>query len=79
MSKTVSQCVKKLDAFGQPVTVKYDGESSFNTHVGGILTCVIQTFMLVFTLSQVINLVKYEDPQITQFTVFAKRDLDSEG
>ena len=51
MSKTVSKFVKNLDAFGQPVNVKYDGESSFNTHIGGVLTCAIQTFMLVFTLN----------------------------
>ena len=51
MSKTVSQFVKNLDAFGQPVSVKFDGESTFNTHIGGILTCVIQTFMLIFTLN----------------------------
>ena len=78
MSKTVSQFVKNLDAFGQPVSVKFDGESTFNTHIGGVLTCVIQTFMLVFTLGSVINMVKYQDPQITQFTGFDLRDDKSE-
>ena len=65
MSKTVSQFVKNLDAFGQPVTVKYDGESSFKTHVGGICTFSILSFMLAFFISSVINLVTYQDPQVT--------------
>ena len=78
MSKTVSQFIKNLDAFGQPVTVKYNGESSFNTHIGGICTCLIQTFMFAFTLNQVVNLVTYQDPQITQFIGYDIRDEASE-
>ena len=77
MSKTVSQFIKNLDAFGQPVTVKYNGESSFNTHIGGICTCLIQTFMFAFTLNQVVNLVTYQDPQITQFIGYDTRGESS--
>ena len=73
MSKTVSQFVKNLDALGQPVTVKYDGDSSFKTHIGGVCTCAILTFMLAFTISSVINLVTYQDPQVTQFEVYDYR------
>ena len=78
MSKTISKFIKNLDAFGQPVTLKYGGDSSFNTHIGGILTCVIQTFMFVVTLSSVIGLVRYQDPKITQFTGHDLRDQKSE-
>ena len=38
------------DAFGEPVSLNYKGETSYKTGWGAFVTVLIQSFMLVFTV-----------------------------
>lgn len=39
-----------IDAFGDPVSLNYKGESSFKTAIGAIFTLAIKSFMLIYTV-----------------------------
>ena len=39
-----------LDAFGEPVTLNYRGESSFKTGVGAFFTIVLRAFIFSYGL-----------------------------
>ena len=39
-----------LDAFGEPVTLNYKGESTFKTGVGAFFTIVLRAFILSYGL-----------------------------
>ena len=64
------------DAYGEPVQVKYKGDTSYKTELGAFITLAVRILILTFIAIGVIGLVGYEDPQITQYKVYNKR---SEG
>ena len=63
-----------LDAFGEPVTLNYKGESSFKTGVGAFFTIILRAFILSYGLIMLIGVLQYEDPQIAQYTIYDKRN-----
>ena len=46
-------CLRDRDMFGQPVTLRFMGEGTINTKCGGMLTIVLRTCMLLFTIETV--------------------------
>ena len=64
-----------LDAFGEKVSLNYQGESSYKTLVGAFLTLVLRAFMFVYGVQQILNLSNYNDPQILQVSTNSKLDL----
>ena len=64
-----------LDAFGEKVSLNYQGESSYKTLVGAFLTLVLRAFMFVYAAQQILNLSNYNDPQILQVSTNSKLDL----
>ena len=62
-----------LDSFGEPVSVNYNGESTFKTWIGAFATIVLKSFILVFALTELIALFSYKDPVITQYVVYEPR------
>ena len=63
-----------LDAFGEPVTLNYRGDSSFKTGVGAFFTIVLRIFIFTYGLFELIKVLQYEDPQISQYTIYDKRN-----
>ena len=63
-----------LDAFGEPVTLNFKGESSFKTSVGAFFTIILRAFILSYGLIMLIGVLQYEDPQIAQYTIYDKRN-----
>ena len=57
--------VTSLDAFGEPVSLNYNGETRFKTKVGAIVSILIKSFLLVYTAQQFLDLVNYQDPKIS--------------
>ncbi len=49
-----SSFVRSFDVFGEPVALNYDGDSSFKTLIGAIITIAIKVFILVFASAQTI-------------------------
>ena len=66
LSKRLNQLCVSFDAFGEPISVNYKGDTSYKTALGALCTIVIKTFILVFTIEQLIALAGYQDPQIVQ-------------
>ena len=68
MSKFLS-FFKNQDVFGEPVTVNYNGESTYKTWIGALGSLSIKIFIAIFAATQVIDLFNYKDPQITQVSI----------
>lgn len=58
--------LKSYDVFGEPIGLNYDGDSTFKTLLGAFVTILIKIFLLVFATSQIIALIGYKDPIISQ-------------
>ena len=57
--------VRGQDAFGEPVTINYKGGATYNTILGGAVTLVEKIFILVVGVLGLLDLVSYQDPNIT--------------
>ena len=73
-----SDFLKGQDVFGHPVTINYRGEDAYNTAWGAFLTIVQKVFILVIAVMGVLDLLAYKDPNIVQYTIYDKRNDDSE-
>ena len=56
---------KSVDAFGEPVTVNYAGESNFKTIAGALLTIAFKCFMIIYCFTQCLIVFNYDDPIIS--------------
>ena len=73
MPSTLSDWLLSLDAFGEPVSVNYNGSTTYKTHIGSLLTLGMRGFMLIFTLTGVLALLDYKNPQINQYRIYDER------
>ena len=64
MNKFIKYLVS-LDAYGEPVTLNYKGSSTFKTGFGAFFTIVLRVFILIFGVFSLIEVLQYEDPQIS--------------
>ena len=62
--------LKRQDAFGEPVTINYRGEATYNTMWGAFWTIVEKVFILVVAILGLIDLLAYKDPSVTQVSHF---------
>ena len=77
MPSKLRSFLTSLDVFGEPVSVNFKGETNFKTLPGALLSVLIKSFLLVFAINGTIDLINYEDPQITQYDIFeTRRDGD---
>ena len=51
-----------LDAYGEPVSVSYKGDTTYKTHMGACLTLLSRVFLVFFTFMGVIELYQYRNP-----------------
>ena len=59
MSKRLNKLCVSFDAFGEPISVNYKGETFYKTALGALCTIVIKSFILVYTIEQLIALAGY--------------------
>lgn len=76
--KKFGKFLKKQDAFGHPVTINFSGDDNFKTAWGTLLTLMQKVFILVVSILGVIDLYNYRDPNITEYTIFDKRNDGTE-
>ena len=50
MANRFIKFTKSLDAFGEPVSLNYEGEKSFKTSAGAVFTIVIKVFILAYAV-----------------------------
>ena len=70
--------LKRQDAFGEPVTINYKGDASYNTIFGGTLTLFENFFIIVVAILGLIELMAYKDPNVTQFKIYDARENGKE-
>ena len=71
---SLTSYIRSFDSFGEPVSLNYKGDSSYKTLLGAILTLCLNTFLLVYAADQLLALVKYQDPTVTQYTIYEPRN-----
>ena len=52
---SLTKYLTSLDAFGEPVTLNYRGESSFKTGIGAFFTIILRAFILSYGLFMLIG------------------------
>ena len=66
MSQRLKKFIVSFDAFGEPIAVNRNGETSHKTAVGALFSIALKSFILFFASTSVLALLRYQDPQITQ-------------
>ena len=51
--------LQSQDVFGEPVTLNYNGDSTYKTCLGAIATLMLKVFILIFATTEIIGLVNY--------------------
>ena len=70
MLERFKQFVKGQDEFGHQTKLNYQGEESFSTWTGAILSIAYLIFIAIITLFGVVEVMRYRDPQVTQVSQF---------
>ena len=64
--RAFGRVVRKLDKFGERVSINYGGESTYNSVWGGALSFIQWSLLLVVAVIGLIDLLNFEDPNVTQ-------------
>ena len=76
--RSLKAFVTSLDAFGEPISINYKGDSTYKTCLGAIFTIGLKSFVLFYALAQLVALFQFKDPEITQYDVYEPRTEDVE-
>jgi hypothetical protein len=60
--------LKKFDLYGQPVSVNYDGDSTYATKMGGCFGLFSYVMILIFMYTRFVKLINKDDPAKIQVT-----------
>jgi hypothetical protein len=58
--------LSKIDYFGSPYSLKFNGSDSFKTSIGGVLTIIYVAFMTGYIFRQTNLLYNRDDPAVTE-------------
>ena len=64
---------KAFDGYGEPVSVTYKGDATYKTPGGALLTFSMRSFMLLFSVFGIFELLSYKNPQVNQFRIYDER------
>ena len=73
MPGTFAKYLISLNSFGEPISVNYNGDTTFKTCIGAFSTIVLKSFLLIYAVVQLIALFTYEDPEISQYVIYEPR------
>ena len=76
--KRLGGLLRRQDAFGEPITINYRGETTFTTMLGAIVSFAEKVFILVVAVMGLIDLFTYKDPNITQYSIYDSRQDNKE-
>ena len=69
MAEKLRDFFVSFDSFGEPISINYKGETSYKTGVGALFSLVIKSFLLIYATQQILTLLNYEEPAITQVSL----------
>ena len=66
------------DQFSSPISVNYNGNDTYGTKLGGILTLGVQVVSFAFLVQTLIDLVQMNDPTINAYDrpIYAEEDTE---
>ena len=70
--------LKKFDIFGEPIGINYQGESSYTTVCGTIISISLGILVIVVGTIGVLQVMTYEDINVIQYTSFEPASEDIE-
>ena len=65
--------VRGCDQFGAPISLNFDGKTSYNTLGGGIASLCLRALILSYLAMQLLAVFNYDDPTISSFTIIEDR------
>ena len=65
--------LRGCDSFGAPISLNFNGESSFNTAGGGIASLCLKVLILTYLTMQTLKVYNFDDPQISSFQIVEDR------
>ena len=74
MKAALLETLLELDFFGSSISLNYQGRTNYKTKLGSFFTIGLATFIIAFGLFSLIDIYEYQNPQITQYTIFEKRE-----
>ena len=69
----MSKAFKKCDDFGQPISFNFNGEQSYKTCCGGMVSLLVKVVLLGVFGTMLLALKDYKDPEISTHTVYEER------
>jgi hypothetical protein len=72
----MSNLIKKIDAFGSTLNLKFKSEDKFNTTIGGLLSLILYTILSVYSIKSIKQLVLQENPNVSSQFVFRNESLN---
>ena len=70
--------LRSFDVFGAPVSLNYNGETTFKTFIGALFSIAIKIFLIIYASNQLLTLFSYGDPSIQIFTKYSLRPKSEE-
>ena len=67
----ISGSIKSQDAFGQPININYQGNETFQTLPGGVLSILMMVFFVGYTLLKTKYMINHEEWSLNSQNVMA--------
>lgn len=67
--KKLREFITSFDVFSEPVSLNYKGETSYKTVVGAFFSISIKIFLIIYATQQMLALINYDSPQITNVSL----------
>ena len=65
MLERFKKFVKDQDEFGHAMKVNFNGDESFSTWLGALLSIAYLIFIVIIALFGAVEVMSYKDPQVT--------------
>ena len=76
--KNLTKKFTNIDNFGENISINYKGNSEYKTVLGAIFTLLLYVFITIITFWGIIEVFEYQDPQISQYTLYDLRNDNTE-
>lgn len=68
--------IRSQDKYGVPIGVNYQGDDTFKTKIGGVVTLLTYCVVLAYTLTKITQLIQRTNPNVATTTEFVNYETD---
>jgi hypothetical protein len=66
--ETLMDKFRKIDTYGAPIALNYEGKNRFKTNLGAVMTILTRMFILYSSLFKIIRLITLRNPHFTPYS-----------